>query len=102
MGDALREAVEGGIYAHDTELQRLFVALAYRLRHARAKHDWTTTDTDYRAQFYALDVLNIELHELEEAVVNGEGRSREKDEALDVIAVAARYWLGDHLPEGEK
>lgn len=107
MGDALRDAMEmpqgtGTEMDVEQELKPLFAALADRMRHARAKHDWPTTDTDYRAKFYALDALRIELNELEEAAVNGEGRAREKDEALDVMAVAARFWLGDHLPEGEK
>ena len=105
MGDALRGAMEmpqGAEMDVEQELKPLFAALADRLRHARSKHDWPTTDTDYRAKFYALDALRIELNELEEAAVNGQGRAREKDEALDVIVVAARYWLGDHLPGGEK
>lgn len=107
MGDALRDAMEmpqgtGTEMDVEQELKPLFAALADRLRHARGKHDWPTTDTYYRAKFYALDALRIELNELEEAAVNGEGRAREMDEALDCMAVAARYWLGDHLPEGDK
>lgn len=103
MGDALRDAMEmpQGMDV-EQELKPLVSALADRLRYARRKHDWPTTDTDYRAQFYALDALRIELNELEEAAVNGEGRAREKDEALDVIVVAVRFWLGDHLPEGDR
>lgn len=37
-----------------------------------------------------------------EAVTDGQGRAREKDEAMDVIVVALRILLGDHLPEGDK
>ena len=105
MGDALRGAMEmpqGTGADVERELKPLFAALADRLRHARGKHDWPTTDTDYRAKFYALDALRIELNELEEAAVNGEGRAREKNDALDVMAVAVRFWLGDHLPGSEK
>lgn len=96
MGDALRDADV------KQELKMLFDALADRLPHARAKHDWPTTDTDYWAQFYALDALAGEFKELVAAVSDHEGRAREKDEALDCIAVLVRFWLGDHLPEGEK
>lgn len=105
MGDALRDAMEmpqGTGTEREQELKPLFAALADRMRHARAKHDWPTTDTDYRAKFYALDALAGEFKELVAAVSDHEGRAREKDEALDVMAVAVRFWLGDHLPEGEK
>lgn len=102
MGDALREAVEGGFDACDAELEKLFAALADRLQYARAKHDWPTTDKDDKAKFYALGALYGEAAELVEAVTDGQGRAREKDEALDCIAVLVRFWLGDHLPEGEK
>ena len=107
MGDALRDAMEmpqgtGTEMDVEQELKPLVSALADRLRYARRKHDWPTTDTDYRAHFYALGALYGEAAELMEAVTDGQGRAREKDEALDVIVTAARVWLGDHLPEGEK
>lgn len=104
MGDALRDAMEmpqgtGTEMDVEQELKPLFAALADRLRHARGKHDWPTSDTDDRAQFYALDALGGEFKELVAAVTDHEGRAREKDEALDCMAVLARYWLGDHLTE---
>lgn len=105
MGDALRDAMEmpqGTEMDVEQELKPLFPAIADRLLHARAKHDWPTTDKDYWAQFYALDALGGEFKELVAAVTDHEGRAREKDEALDVIVVAVRILLGDHLPEGEK
>lgn len=106
MGDALRDAMEmprGAEMNVERELKLLFAALADRLRHARKEHDWpTTTGTYDGAKFYALDAMQSEWEELELAIVREEGRAREKDEALDVMAVAARYWLGDHLPEGDK
>lgn len=84
----------------EQELKPLFAALADRLRHARSKHDWPTTVTDLRAKTSALYAIYGEWEELEQAIIRKEGRAREKDEALDVMAVAARYWLGDHLPQG--
>lgn len=102
MGDALRDAMEmpqGAEMNVEQELKPLFAALADRLRYARRMHDWPTTDTDPKAHFYALGALYGEAAELVEAVTEGQGRAREKDEALDVMAVAARFWLGDYLPE---
>ena len=86
----------------DKELIPLFAALADRLCHARGKHQWPTTATDLRAKTSALYAIYGEWEELEQAIIRKEGRAREKDEALDVMAVAARYWLGDHLPGGDK
>lgn len=107
MEDALRDAMEmpqGTETEMDVEqeLKPLFDALADRLRHARGKHDWKIFKNARPAKLYALDALHDEWQELVEAVADGQGRAREKDEALDVIVVAARYWLGDHLPEGDK
>ena len=125
MGEALRDAVEmpygmemdfcrpaGRVGAEEIpqgtemdveqELKPLFAALADRMLHARAEHDWPTTATDAKAKMYALAAILGEWQELVEAVTDGQGRAREKDEALDVIVTAARVWLGDHLPEGEK
>ena len=102
MGDALRDAVEQRRQETDAQFQALCAALADRLRHARGKHEWPTIDTDPKAHFYALGALYGEAAELMEAVTDGQGRAREKDEALDVIVVAVRFWLGDHLPGGEK
>lgn len=97
MGDALREAMEmlQGMDV-ERELKPLFAALIDRLRHARAKHPFFARDGEH-----ALAVLRDEVDELKRAI-QGEGRVREKDEALDCIAVLARFWLGDHLPEGKK
>lgn len=97
MGDELKDAME-----MEQELKPLFAALADRLRHARAKHDWPTTDTDSRAKISALYAIYGEWEELDQAIIRREGRAREKREALDVIVTAARVWLGDYLPEGEK
>lgn len=91
MGDALRDAMDV-----EQELKPLFDALADRIRHARGKHPFFARDGEH-----ALAVLRDEVDELEMAI-RSEGRAREKDEALDVGAVAARFWLGDHLPEGDK
>lgn len=103
MGDALREAMEMPQGTDvERELKPLFAALVDRLQYARAKHDWPTTDKDDRAKFYALDALGGEFQELVASVASREGRAREKDEALDVIVVALRIFLGDYLPEGEK
>lgn len=102
MGDALRDAVEQRRQETDAQFQALCAALAGRLRHARKEHDWPTIDTEAKAKFYALDAMQSEWEELEQAIVRKEGRAREMDEALDVMAVAARFWLGDHLPEGGK
>lgn len=105
MGDALRDAMEipqGAEMNVEQELKPLVAAIADRLKHARAKHEWPTTDTDSRAKFYALGALYGEAAELMEAVTDGQGRAREKDEAMDVIVVALRILLGDHLPGGEK
>lgn len=102
MGDALRDAMEmpqGTGVDVERELKPLFAALAHRLRHARGKHDWPTTATDAKAKYHALDALREEVQELEEAIGYKQGRAREMDEALDCMAVAARYWLGDHLSE---
>lgn len=105
MGDALRDAMEmprGTEMDEARGLGQLFAELTIRLRHARANHDWPTIDTEAKAKFYALDAMQSEWEELEQAIVRKEGRAREMDEALDVMAVAARFWLGDHLPEGGK
>lgn len=63
MGDALRDAKEmpqGAEMDVERELKPLFAALKDRLRHARAKHDWPTIDTDPKAHFYALSALYAE------------------------------------------
>ena len=104
MGDALRDAMEmpqgtGTEMGVEQELKPFFAALPDRLLHARTKHDWPTTDMDAKAIFYALGALHGEVAELEGAVANQEGRARVMDEALDVIVVALRIWLGDHLSE---
>ncbi|HJA77498.1 MAG TPA: hypothetical protein H9774_11710 [Candidatus Desulfovibrio gallistercoris] len=104
MGDALRDAMEmpqgtGTEMDVEQELKPLVAALADRLRHARGKHDWPQVQ---HARYYALTVLGDEVGELRQAITHEEGRDREMDEALDCIAVLARFWLGDHLPEGEK
>lgn len=116
MGDALRDAIitqyteevfsrrdprktempRGAEMNVERELKPLFAALKDRLRYARGKHPFFARDGEH-----ALAVLRDEVDELEMAI-RSEGRTREKDEALDVMTVAARYWLGDHLPEGEK
>lgn len=104
MGDALRDAM-GMPQGTETDVERglkpLFAALADRLRHARGKHQWPQGNGQ-AAKLFAHGVLQDELDECLVAIVQGEGRAREKDEALDVMAVAARYWLGDHLPGGDK
>ena len=69
-------------------------AIAERLRHARRKHAWPE---EADGKFQALGVIHAEYRELEQAVEHGEGRAREKDEALDVIATAARFWMGEHV-----
>ena len=71
----------------------LVKAVAQRLAHARSKHKWPD-ESD--GKFQALGVIHAEYRELEQAVEHGEGREREKDEALDVITTAARFWLGEH------
>lgn len=68
-------------------------AIAERLKHARRKHAWPA---DADGKFQALGVIHAEYLELEQAVEHGEGREREKDEALDVITTAARFWMGEH------
>ena len=69
-------------------------AIAERLRHARRKHAWPD---EADGKYQALGVIHAEYKELEQAVEHGEGREREKDESLDVIATAARFWLGEHV-----
>ena len=70
---------------------KLVNAIAERLRHARRKHGVFAEGAPH-----ALGVIHAEYRELEQAVEHGEGRERERDEALDVIATAARFWLGEH------
>lgn len=65
--------------------------IASRLYHARRKHGVFAEGAPH-----ALGVIHAEYLELEQAVEHGEGREREKDEALDVIATAARFWMGEH------
>ena len=65
-------------------------AIAERLRHARRKHEVFAEGAPH-----ALGVIHAEYRELEQAVEHGEGTEREKDEALDVIATAARFYLGE-------
>lgn len=67
--------------------------IASRLYHARSSHAWPE---EADGKFQALGVIHAEYRELEQAVEHGEGREREKDEALDVIATAARFWMGEH------
>ena len=69
-------------------------------RYAFTALEWDEETLD--AFIHALDALREEVQELEEAIGYKQGRAREMDEALDCMAVAARYWLGDHLPGGEK
>ena len=69
-------------------------AIAERLRHARRKHAWPA---EADGKYQALGVIHAEYRELEQAVEHGEGREREKDESLDVITTAARFWLGEHV-----
>lgn len=71
----------------------LVKAFAQRLAHARHKHAWPE---EADGKFQALGVIHAEYLELEQVVEHGEGREREKDEALDVIATAARFWMGEH------
>lgn len=73
---------------------RLVNAIAERLRHARRSHAWPD---EANGKYQALGVIHAEYRELEQAVEHGEGREREKDEALDVITTAARFWLGEHV-----
>lgn len=68
-------------------------AVAERLRHARRSHAWPA---EADGKFQALGVIHAEYLELEQVVEHGEGREREKDEALDVVATAARFWMGEH------
>lgn len=72
---------------------KLVNAIAERLRHARSKHAWPA---EADGKFQALGVIHAEYRELEQAIEHDEGREREKDEALDVIATAARFWMGEH------
>lgn len=71
---------------------RLVNAISERLRHARRKHEVFAEGAPH-----ALGVIHAEYRELEQAVEHGEGREREQDESLDVIATAARFWLGEHV-----
>lgn len=71
----------------------LVKAFAQRLAYARHKHAWPD---EADGKFQALGVIHAEYLELEQAVEHGEGGEREKDEALNVIATAARFWMGEH------
>lgn len=76
-----------------TKGEMLVKNIAARLAHARSKHAWPDeADGKYRA----VNVIYAEYTELERAIWDKEGREREQDEALDVIATAARFWLGEH------
>ena len=64
----------------------ILVEIAQRLRHAREKHDWHgSTHID------AANAVLGEAMELGKAVLDGEGRTREHDEALDTAVVAIKY-----------
>lgn len=76
-----------------TKGEMLVKNIASRLYHARRSHAWPE---EADGKFQALGVIHAEYLELEQAVEHGEGREREKDEALDVIATAARFWMGEH------
>lgn len=59
------------------------------VRHAREKHpDWRKTSA------YALDVAGLEWQELQHAV-KWESNARQKEEALDLVAVLVRFIEGD-------
>lgn len=74
------------------------VRIAYRLWQARHKHSWPQ-DTLGADDAYA--ALVDETVEMGDAIRKQEGRQREQDEALDVIAVAVRFMNGEHMPESE-
>lgn len=71
--------------------RNLLEALAGRMQHARKKHSRFA-----EGKFQALGVIHAEYRELEHAVTSGEGKERERDEALDVVATCLRFWLGEH------
>lgn len=60
--------------------------LAWRLKHARTKHEWTD-----KTPFYAVDVVQGEVDELMQAAMF-ETPERLADEALDVMATATRAY----------
>jgi len=63
-------------------------AIALRLEEARGKHPVYA-----EGAYHALGVIHAEFKELEHAVEH-ETESRQKDEALDVVATAVRF-LGE-------
>lgn len=95
MGNVSRDAAGMPRETYEVERQKLCAALAGRLRHAGGKHPFFAGDG---AQ--ALAVIQDKVDELKKAV-QGEGR-RKPDEALDVMAVAARVRLGEHLSGGRR
>lgn len=64
----------------------ILVEITKRLHHAHEKHNWHgTTRAD------AASAVIGEAMELGRAVLDGEGRTREHDEALDTAATAIKY-----------
>lgn len=74
----------------------VFMAIAKRLYEAREKHPVYAVDTQD-----SVSVIGSEFGELVNAVANNEGRARELDEALDVIATTVRFinaeWSREHV-----
>lgn len=69
--------------------QYTYDAIKAHVAHAREKHPhWRKTAS------YALDVAKLEFGEFEHAV-KWEGQKRQKEEALDLIAVLVRFVEGD-------
>lgn len=71
--------------------RELLDAVAERMDHARKKHPVFA-----EGRFQALGVIHAEYREMEHAVTRDEGKGRERDEALDVVATCLRFWLGEH------
>ena len=71
--------------------RNLLEALAGRMQHARKKHPRFA-----EGKFQALGVIHAEYRELEHAVTSGEGKDRERDEALDTATTALRFFIGEH------
>ena len=71
--------------------KELIEALALHMQHARKKHPRFA-----EGKFHALGVIHAEYRELEHAVTRGEGKDRERDEALDTATTALRFFIGEH------
>lgn len=69
--------------------QELFNSISARLEHARTKHPLFA-----RSRAEAADVIGSEMNEFDYAVEH-EDLTRQKDEALDVIATCCRFVLGE-------